>query len=232
LAPIDFPVLGQWLHHYISHFTMRQEFDPLYDYARRHSTPPSALLQELERETHLKTLAPQMMSGHLQGMLLQHLSRWIQPRCVLEIGTFTGYASICLAAGLQPYGVLHTIEVNDELAWLSGKYFAKAGLSERIQAHTGDAAAILPDLDGPFDLAFIDAGKHDYARHYALIIDKVSPGGIILADNVLWSGKVAAAKMDKETRQLHDFNQMIHQDERVENLLLPLRDGLLILRKR
>lgn len=201
-------------------------------YCEAHTTVQSDLLYQLERETYLKTLAPQMASGHLQGQLLTILCQLIQPKIAVEIGTFTGYAAICIANGLPPKSLLHTIEVNEELSYISHKYFQQSAVGQQIIPHIGDAAVIVPTLPYPFDFVFIDAGKKEYASHFDLVIDKVSPGGIILADNVLWSGKVAEKKLDKITRILHSFNEKIQQDERVENVLLPIRDGLLVIRKK
>jgi len=189
-------------------------------------------LYRLERETHLRTLSPQMLSGHLQGQLLRLLSTMIQPRLALEIGTFTGYSAICIAGGLAPGGILHTIEANAELSYIIEKYVAEAGLADRIQLHVGNALEIVSTLDGPFDLVWIDAGKLDYADYFDMVFDKVSPGGYILADNVLWSGKVIAENRDADTQALHEFNQKIHADPRVENIILPIRDGILLARKR
>ena len=201
-----------------------------YDLA--HTTPLPPLFQALERETHLRTLSPQMLSGPQQGALLRFISLMLRPRRVLEIGTFTGYAALCLAEGLTEDGLLHTIEVNDELAWLIRQYVEKAGLSDKIRLHLGDAADIVPHLDETFDLIFLDAGKMDYAQHYELVLPKLRPGGFLLADNVLWDGKVAGTEMkDATTLALRAFNDKIHQDPRVENLLLPLRDGLMMVRK-
>lgn len=200
-------------------------------YCQAHSTPLSPILYELERETHLKTLAPQMLSGPLQGQLLRLLSLMIRPRAVLEIGTFTGYSAICLAQGLAEDGILHTIEVNEELAWFGKKYFAKAGLSDRIVAHIGDALTIVPTLPETFDLVFLDAGKHDYVAYFDLVIDRLRPGGWILTDNVLWDGKVAQKKPDKDALYLDTFNKKLRDDPRVEYLLLPIRDGLGVVRK-
>ena len=202
------------------------------NYCEAHTTAQSDLLYQLERETYLKTLAPQMASGHLQGRLLTILCQLIRPKIALEIGTFTGYASICIANGLPEKSVLHTIEVNEELSYISHKYFQQSPVGHQIIPHIGDASVVVPTLPHPFDFVFIDAGKKDYGSHFDLVIDKVSAGGIILADNVLWSGKVAEKKLDKATRRLHDFNEKIQQDERVENVLLPIRDGLLVIRKK
>ncbi|MEZ4931792.1 MAG: O-methyltransferase [Saprospiraceae bacterium] len=197
-------------------------------YCEKLSSPPSDLLIQLERETHLKTLAPQMISGHIQGALLSLISEWVQPQAILEIGTFTGYGTLCLSKGLRENGTLHTIEVNPELTAISRKYFLLAGIEERVQHYIGDAQFIIPAIDELFDLVFIDAGKREYQLHYDLVFEKVKPGGIILADNVLWSGKVSDTSSDKDTEILKAFNQKIKDDSRVRNLLLPIRDGLMI----
>ncbi len=207
-------------------------FTRLNDYCEELSTPPGELLYRLERETHLKTLAPQMMSGQLQGQFLRMLSSWIRPRRILEIGTFTGYATLCLAEGLVKEGELHTIEANAELAYLISKYLDESGYKDQIHLHLGDAFTIIPELPEPFDLVFIDAGKRDYEAYFNLIIDRVAPGGCILADNVLWSGKVLDPEQDEDTSSLHAFNAMVQADDRVDNLILPLRDGLMLARKR
>ncbi len=199
-------------------------------YCEKLSEQPSQLLYELERETYLKTLAPQMLSGPLQGRLLSLLSHLVQPMQVLEIGTFTGYATLCLAEGLPPEGTIHTIEANPEMEYLIRKYINKANLKERIQLHIGQAQEIIPTLSGNFDLVFIDAGKRDYPEYYELVVDRVNPGGLILADNVLWSGKVLDPN-DLDSKVLHNFNQMVRSDDRVAPLILPLRDGLMIARK-
>lgn len=200
-------------------------------YCLEHSTLPTDVLHELERETYLKTLAPQMVSGALQGQLLSFISKMIQPKTILEIGAFTGYATICLAQGLQKEGTFHTIEANEELEYLIRKYLNKAQLQNQVTLHIGDAKEIVPTLQDHFDLVFIDAGKNDYELYYDLILEKVKVGGFILADNVLWSGKVVKEKYDKDTRIIHKFNEKIQKDDRVENLMLPIRDGLLLIRK-
>jgi len=203
----------------------------LNDYCEAMSTPPEELLYQLERETYLKTLAPQMMSGRLQGQFLRMLSQWMHPRRILEVGTFTGYATLCLSAGLPPFGELHTIEANPELEYLIRKYVEQAPRGEQINVHIGRAQEIIPTLTGTFDLVFLDAAKQDYPTYYELIIDRVNPGGCILADNVLWSGKVVQEEYDTDTASIHAFNQMIKQDKRVEQVVLSLRDGLLMARK-
>lgn len=203
----------------------------LDDYCAKHSTASSQLLYELERETYLKTLAPQMLSGPLQGALLQFLSEMIQPQLILEIGTFTGYSAICLAQGLQKGGMLHTIDVNPEIQYFIDKYAKKAGLEDKITFHLGNALDIVPHLPNGIDLAFIDAGKQQYLDFYELILPKIKKGGYLLADNVLWSGKVISEAMDADTISIRSFNQKIQADERVKNIILPIRDGLTIIQK-
>lgn len=202
-------------------------------YCEEHSTPPSQALSELDRETHLKTLAPQMLTGHIQGQFLRLISLLVSPRKILEVGTFTGYGALCMAEGLVVDGELHTIEANPEMEHIIRKYIELTGNTDRIHLHRGDALKLLPTLKGPWDLVFIDAAKQDYLQYYNYIIDKVRPGGLIIADNVLWSGKVINQRAeDADAAVLHAFNQKIQADERVENLLLPLRDGIMIIRKR
>lgn len=204
----------------------------VWDYCLRHTSPVDPVLDELQRQTHLRTLHPQMLSGPYQGMLLRFISQMIRPRRILEIGAFTGYSAICLAQGLTDDGLLHTIEIDDELEPLLRTYFEKSGLEARIRLHIGDAAQIVPALDETFDLVFLDAGKLDYQRHYELTLPKLRPGGFLLADNVLWDGKVAQQPVaDTTARALDVFNTALTADPRVENLLLPLRDGLMLVRK-
>jgi len=205
----------------------------LIRYCEDHSTPPSAVLQELERETNLKTLAPQMLSGHIQGQLFRLISLLKRPKYILEVGTFTAYAAICLAEGLPEDGEIHSIEANEELAYIIEKYIQKAGLENKFHLHIGDAKALLPTFQQSFDMVFIDAAKNDYALYYDLIIDKVSPGGLILSDNVLWDSKVVkkGKERDSGANVLDAFNKKIHSDPRVENLILPIRDGIMIARK-
>jgi len=206
--------------------------DPTLAYCFSHSSPLSGILHDLERETHLRTLGPQMLSGEYQGQLLRFLSLMLRPKRVLEIGTFTGYTAICMAEGLAEGGVLHTIEANDELGWLIQKYIQQAGMAQKIVLHLGDAAAVMPTLDEVFDLVFLDAGKLDYPAHYEMALAKMRSGGFLLADNVLWDGKVASGnERDETARALRAFNDFVQQDERVENLLLPFRDGLMVVRK-
>ncbi len=203
----------------------------LLRYCEAHTSVPSEVLRELERETHLRTLSPQMLSGHLQGQFLRMLSMMISPMKVLEIGTFTGYSALCLADGLAQGGVIHTIEANPELEYLIRRFIAKAGMESRVCLHMGDALRIIPELEGPFDMVWIDAAKQDYSQYYDLVFDQVRPGGYILADNVLWSGKVLVDNLDADTKSLNEFNFKVQQDSRVENILLPIRDGILMARK-
>ncbi len=206
----------------------------ILDYCEQHSTPLNEILQQLERETHLKTLAPQMLTGPVQGAFLRLLSKLLQPKLIVEIGTFTGYSALCLAEGLQPEGQLHTIEIDEELLRFGEKYFPLAGMQNRIKQHLGDARDLLPLLPDGFDLVFIDADKPSYPIYYEICLKKMKPGAVLLADNVLWSGKVLKEEerlKDEDTKALHAFNRMVQKDERVENFLLPLRDGLMMVRK-
>ncbi len=211
---------------------MNRHQKEIHKYCSNHSSPQSDILYELERETYLKTLAPQMMSGHLQGRFLSFLSKMQRPRRILELGVFTGYATLCLAEGLADDGIIHAIEGNPELEHIIQKYVKKAGLEEKVKLHIGDAKIIAGELDEMFDLVFIDAGKRDYAFYFDLIIEKVNSGGILLADNVLWSGKVISGATDADTQLLDAFNKKINADPRVENVIMPLRDGLTIIRKK
>lgn len=203
----------------------------LDDYCIEHTTPPPWPLHELERETHLRTLSPQMLSGPLQGQLLHFVCRMMRPQRVLEIGTFTGYTAIYMALALPEGATIHTIEVNDELGWIIRKYAALAGVEHKLCLHLGDVADVLPRLHETFDLTFMDAGKMDYLQHYEWALEKTRSGGFIVADNVLWDGKVVRGETDATTQMLRRFNDLIQNDERVENLLLPLRDGLMLIRK-
>lgn len=203
------------------------------EYAEKHTTAPSALLQRIERETHLYVNKPRMLSGHLQGRTLAFLSQMLRPKRILEIGTYTGYSAICLAEGLADDGLLYTIDINEELEERVRGYLAEAGLADRVRYLIGNALALIPELDQTWDLVFIDADKANYRRYYELVIDRVRPGGWIVIDNVLWSGKVAEPHhQDKDTQSLRVFNELINLDDKVENLLLPIRDGLLIARKK
>ena len=203
-------------------------------YCNDHTSTECEVLKKLNHETHTSVLNPRMISGNLQGQFLTMISRMMQAKCILEIGTYTGYSAICLAKGLPADGVLHTIDVNEELEDINTRYFEKAGFEHQIVQHVGDAGEIIPNLDLKIDLAFIDADKKNYPLYFDLLIDKINPGGWIIADNVLWSGKVIEKldPSDKATEALIEYNNKIHQDSRVENLLLPIRDGLMICRKK
>ena len=201
------------------------------DYCTLNSSEIPDYLHELERETNLKTVNPRMLSGHLQGRVLSMISQLLQPHRILEIGTFTGYSALCLAEGLAEGGSLDTIEVNHELKFLISKYIAKSPYSHKINMHYGDAHKMLLKLDGEFDLVFLDAGKEDYLEYYEKIIPMIRSGGVLLADNVLWSGKVISDPDDSTARSIHKFNRFVHSDPRVESVLLPLRDGLSLIRK-
>jgi len=200
----------------------------IYAYCEAHTSPVSKVLQKLERETHLKTLAPQMASGAFQGKLLEILVRMTQPKVVLEIGTFTGYSSICIGTALADDAILHTIEANRELQVIIQEHIKEAGLEKKVITHVGDALSIIPTLDLKYDMVFIDAGKRDYEKYFDLVIDHIRPNGIILADNVLWSGKVVVKSKDNDTRIIDQFNKKVNDDPRVENITLPIRDGLTI----
>lgn len=200
-------------------------------YASDHSDPEPELLYRLHRETWQKVIMPRMLSGHFQGRLLSFISRLKAPERILEIGAYTGYSAICLCEGLQPNGRLDTIEVNPELAYLQDKYWAEAGLTDRIQRYIGKALDVLPTLEGPYDLVFIDADKENYPAYYELALERTRSGGLLLIDNVLWSGKVTttAAPNDRETRILQELNDFIATDQRVSKVLLPIRDGVFAL---
>ena len=205
--------------------------DDIARYVEVHTSPESDLLKQISRDTHAQVLMPRMLSGHVQGRFLAMISQFIKPKYILEIGTYTGYSAICLAEGLAPNGKLITIDVNEELESRVRIYFQKADLEAKVDYRIGDATKIIPTLDVMFDLVFIDADKENYSLYYDLVFDKVKIGGAILADNVLWSGKVTQTKMDKDTQALIEFNKKVYNDTRVEALLLPLRDGIMMLRK-
>jgi len=200
-------------------------------YIEQNSSPEEAVLKELNRETYVKVQMPNMLSGHLQGQFLEMLSRMQQPKRILEIGTFTGYSGLCLAKGLAEDGLLYTIDINEELQPMVEQYIAKAALSDKVKQLIGDARQIIPTINETFDLVFIDADKINYSTYYDLVFDKVRPGGYIIADNVLWSGKILAEKKDKDTTAIDEYNKKIASDKRVETFILPLRDGLNIARK-
>jgi len=203
------------------------------DYSIKYTTPEDDVLQKLYRETHLTTVYPRMLSGPLQGKLLEFISRMMKPSRILEIGTFTGYSAICLARGLAPGGILHTIDINDELAETALRYFREAGLENSIVLHSGDALDIIPGLNEIFDLVFIDGDKEEYIRYYELVIPKVRAGGFVIVDNVLWSGKVLpdCRETDKETISIREFNDLVAGDDRVVKMMLPFRDGIYLLYK-
>ena len=200
--------------------------EQIENYIEQFSSREDEVLGELSRETHLKIQMPQMVSGNMQGQFLEIFSRMLQPKRILEVGTFTGYSAICLAKGLTADGLLYTIDVNEELQPMCARYFEKANLTSKIKHLIGDAQKIIPSLNETFDLVFIDADKASYSNYYDLAFDKVRIGGYIIADNVLWSGKVIEDKKDKETLAIHQYNQKVSSDSRVKNFILPLRDGL------
>lgn len=208
--------------------------EKIESYSLLHSKPESPLLKKINRETHAKVMMPRMLSGHLQGNVLSMLSKMIQPKNILEIGTYTGYSAICLAEGLQQGGALHTIDINEELEKMVKGFFKEAGMLDRIHFYNGNALNIIPTFDITFDIIFIDADKKNYAAYYDMVFDKVKSGGYIIADNVLWSGKIldAPEKMDSDTKAIDLFNKKVNEDDRVENILLPVRDGLMIARKK
>ncbi|WP_026999357.1 O-methyltransferase [Eisenibacter elegans] len=209
--------------------------DPaLHQYAEAHTSAEPEQLQALNRDTHAHVLKPRMLSGHLQGRFLALLSQLKQPRYILEIGTYTGYSALCLAEGLQPQGELHTLDNNEELAPRIRRYFAQSPYAAQLHLHIGNALDLIPALKQPFDLVFIDADKKNYDKYYDLIFDQLPSGALIIADNVLWSGKVIqpVKGKDVDTQALLDFNAKVQADPRVENVLLPVRDGLMLVRKK
>lgn len=203
-------------------------------YILDHIDEEDPVLAELDRETHLKVLGARMLSGHLQGQILTMISKMIQPTTILELGTFTGYSAICLSKGLKAGGKLVTIEVDDELEALAKKYFKKAGLEDRIEQRIGSALEIIPILSEKFDLVFMDADKREYVQYYELLIDRMESGSYILADNTLWSGKVLDEPKadDLQTKGIVEFNKLLKNDHRVEKVILPLRDGMTLIRKK
>jgi caffeoyl-CoA O-methyltransferase len=207
--------------------------EALDNYVCEHTSPENGLLQQLNRDTHVKILKPRMLSGHFQGRVLSMLSHMIRPERILEIGTYTGYSALCLAEGLTENGKLITIDVNAEIEDFTRAFFAESKLNTKIDYRIANAMELIPQLDEQFDIVFIDADKLNYINYYHLVFDKVKKGGYILADNVLWSGKVTGdyETLDKDTRLLMDFNKLVQEDDRVENVLLPIRDGIMIARK-
>jgi len=204
----------------------------LEDYIEQHSQKEPELLAALDKETYQKVLLPRMLSGHFQGRVLSILSKLIRPLTILEIGTYTGYSALCLCEGLQKNGMLHTIDIKEELVDFQRKYFDKSPWGKQIVQHLGEAVAIIPTLDLKFDLVFIDADKENYIRYFEMILPKMNKGGIILSDNVLWSGKVLEPLQpnDLSTKTLLEYNQLLKNDPRVESVLLPIRDGLTVSR--
>ncbi|RBW59817.1 methyltransferase [Tenacibaculum sp. E3R01] len=206
--------------------------DLIDDYAVKHSQNEPELLKELNRETWQKVLNPRMLSGAFQGRVLSMISKLIKPKSILEIGTYTGYSALCLAEGLSEDGVLHTIDKNEELEELQFKYFQKSGFQNQIKQYIGNAIEIIPSINSTFDLVFIDADKSNYLNYFELIIGKMNKGGVILSDNVLWSGKVVEPlnPKDIDTKILLEYNKLLKEDTRLETVLLPIRDGLTITR--
>jgi caffeoyl-CoA O-methyltransferase len=204
--------------------------EKLDDYVVRHSEEEPALLKALTRETYQKILQPRMLSGHYQGRILSVLSKLIRPKTILELGTFTGYSALCLAEGLDKNGVLHTIDINEELVDFQRRYFDKSDYGTQIVQHLGSALDIIPTIDTTFDLVFMDADKPNYINYFHQIIDKLNPGGVILSDNVLWSGKVIESldPSDISTKIVLEYNTLLKEDSRLETVLLPIRDGLTI----
>ncbi|WP_434036846.1 O-methyltransferase [Formosa sp. 4Alg 33] len=208
-----------------------QELD---DYVVKHTEDEPKLLKQLTRETYQKILQPRMLSGHYQGRILSMISKLIRPTHILEIGTYTGYSALCLAEGLQQEGTLHTIDVNEELFDFQRKYFDASEYGTQIHQHLGSAIDIIPSLEPVFDLVFIDADKENYPNYFNLIVDKLRPGGVILSDNVLWSGKVIEPLNPKDlsTKAVLEYNTLLKEDSRIETVLLSVRDGLTISRKK
>ena len=204
----------------------------IFEYSEKYSQQEPKILQELNRETHLKVLNPRMLSGFFQGRLLSIISKLIKPKKVLEIGTYTGYSAICIAEGMNKNGMIHTIDKNEELNIIQKKYFKKSGLEDNIVQYNGCALEIIPKIEEKFDLIFIDADKENYINYFNLVMDKLNSNGVILADNVLWSGKVINSEdHDLTTNVLREFNKRVNNDNRVETILLPIRDGISIIRK-
>ena len=206
--------------------------DKLQQYLDDHSMEESDLLKALDRETHQKVLQPRMLSGSYQGRLLALLAKMIEPKKILEVGTYTGYATLCMAEGLATGGSIDTIDYNEELSYIQRRYFDQSPYRSQIVQHLGEAKDVIKTLTGPYDLVFLDADKENYPQYFDLIIDKLETGGVILSDNVLWSGKVLEKASDEATSALQEYNHKINTDARVETIILPIRDGLTITRKR
>jgi len=207
--------------------------EQLDDYLEAHSSSTSQLLNELERETFQKVLQPIMLSGAYQGKFLSIISKLVQPKSILEIGTYTGYATLCLLEGLKETGIIHTIDLNEELEGIQRKYFNKSVKGDQIVQHIGDAIEIIPELNMKFDLIFLDADKPNYPRYLDLIVDKLNPGGVLLSDNVLWHGKVLSPDehSDESTKALRLFNRKLKEHPKLESVILPIRDGITLSRK-
>lgn len=206
----------------------------LSDYCNQHTKAETTILKKLNRETHVKVVSPRMLSGHLQGRFLSLISKLHQPNLILEIGTYTGYSALCLAEGLKENGKLISIDVNEETSAFAKSFIQQTNIASKIELVVADAKIYIKTIEQPIDLVFIDADKKNYLHYYQLVLDKMPSGALIIADNVLWSGKITMPEdeMDKETLALHQFNQFVQQDERVENVLLPIRDGLMMVRKK
>ncbi len=211
---------------------MFEESNPLNSYLEDTTDDENSLLKKVNRETYLKETKPHMLSGHYQGRVLAMLSKMIHPRLALEIGTFTGYATLCLAEGLEDEGKLHTIDINEEQQERVQSYFDESPYASQIEYHIGDAVDVIPTIEGTFDLVFIDADKKRNLHYFNMLIDRVRPGGLLLIDNVLWKGKVFDESPDKQTQQVIELNQTLAKDKRVDKLILPIRDGLFVLRKK
>jgi caffeoyl-CoA O-methyltransferase len=206
----------------------------LADYCENHTSPESELLSNLNRDTHLKVVSPRMLSGHLQGRFLSFISKLQKPQLIVEIGTYTGYSALCLAEGLAESGKLISIDVNEETSSYAQSFIDQSAYKHQIELVVADAKVFIPTISKPIDLVFIDADKKNYLAYYLLIIEKLNTGGIIIADNVLWSGKITMpeCEMDRETLALHEFNKAVQNDARIENMLLPIRDGLMVIWKK
>jgi caffeoyl-CoA O-methyltransferase len=214
---------------------MQRHDKAIQAYAEDNTEAGPSLLAQIHRDTYAQIPMPRMLAGHLQGRVLAAFSHMLRPARILEIGTYTGYSALCLVEGLRPEGVLHTIDKNKALEATVKNYFRQAGVAHKIEYHIGQATDIIPQLDEVFDLVFIDADKKNYSRYYDLVFDRIRPGGFIIADNVFWGGRVLTAagqSIDKRTQAIIDFNTQVHCDPRVANVLLPIRDGLMILRKK
>ncbi|WP_209331538.1 O-methyltransferase [Lunatimonas salinarum] len=209
--------------------------DALFQYCLAHTENEDAVLTHITRQTNLKVLKPRMLSGPVQGKFLELQVKMLKPKHVLEIGTFTGYAAICMARGLENGANLITLDINAELEDMVRGFFRQSGLNDKIDYRIGNALELIPEICGNFDMVFIDADKINYSRYYDLVIDRLNPGGVIFADNILWSGKVLESnrkKLDKDTAAILEFNQKVQDDPRVENVILPIRDGIMMARKR